>query len=553
MLACTEPAAPVTTPPPAPDAPCDVAIDPRRVDLAVLAACEDEAALEAERLEGSPEGVTRARRAAELALARWRRGTEPEPLEAARGYLRRASARRAVPGACDASLALARLEAREGGEPSAAYLEAYRLVRRFDGEGERPCVEAARRMLAVLGGFRPPPGQLAAIDADPDADDPSVGLDEPGPMPRAPPASSDPFVAWARAQPAASSASLTGLSVLGGADGADAARVVLTLSDIVPFESSPLPADGGVPPRLAVLLPSTALGPEVPTVLQVDTGGLVRVRAVQEGPGARVTLDLAPRAETVLFVLPEPFRVVVDVRSAATRAPAATSAAGPRPLRLLVLDPGHGGDDYGARAFGLQEADITLDLARRVRAILRDRLPRTRVVLTRDEDRFVSLEQRTAMANAVGADAFVSIHLNAAWEPVAHGGITTFVLDTTDDRQALRLAARENGTSLGEVGALSRILANLQREDQAVGSTALAERIHQSTLAGARRVLPRLYDRGVRTAMFHVLVGAVMPAVLVEASFMTHPEEAEALRTEVYRQALAEGIAEGVVRFARGT
>jgi N-acetylmuramoyl-L-alanine amidase len=187
-----------------------------------------------------------------------------------------------------------------------------------------------------------------------------------------------------------------------------------------------------------------------------------------------------------------------------------------------------------------------------VRDILRVRLPSTRVVLTREENRFVSLEQRTAMANAVGADAFVSIHLNAAWEDVQHGGVTTFVLDTNDDRQAVRLAARENGTSEHEVGALSRILAGLHRDEQATGSRGLAEHLHASTLAGGRRVLPRLYDRGVRSAMFHVLVGATMPAVLVEASFMTRRDEADALRTEGYRQALAEGIADGIVAYARG-
>jgi N-acetylmuramoyl-L-alanine amidase len=221
-------------------------------------------------------------------------------------------------------------------------------------------------------------------------------------------------------------------------------------------------------------------------------------------------------------------------------------------MDLLVLDPGHGGDDFGARAFGLEEQDITLDLAIRVRDILRARVPATRVVLTREEDRFVSLEQRTAMANAVGADVFVSIHLNAAWEDVIHGGVTTFVLDTTDDTQAVRLAARENGTSETEVGALSRILAGLHRDEQSEGSRALAAQIHHATLTGGRRVLPRLYDRGVRSAMFHVLVGAAMPAVLVEASFMTRREEADALRTEGYRQSLAEGIADGIVAYARG-
>jgi N-acetylmuramoyl-L-alanine amidase len=163
---------------------------------------------------------------------------------------------------------------------------------------------------------------------------------------------------------------------------------------------------------------------------------------------------------------------------------------------------------------------------------------------------FVSLEQRAAMANAVDADAFVSIHHNAADEPVAHGGITTFVLDTTNDRQALRLAARENGTSASEVGDLSRILAGLRRDEQLASSRGLAERIHRGALVGGRTVLPTLYDRGVRSAMFYVLVGATMPAVLVEASFMTRADEARALRSEVYRQALAEGIADGIARWA---
>ena len=219
-------------------------------------------------------------------------------------------------------------------------------------------------------------------------------------------------------------------------------------------------------------------------------------------------------------------------------------------MRLIVLDPGHGGDDFGARAFGLRESDLTLDLAKRVRTLLARRLPAVRVVLTRESDVLVSLEQRAAMANAISADLFLSIHLNAADEPVDRGGVTTFVLDTGNDRQALRLAARENGTSVAEVSELSRILASLHREDQVTASRAFAGQVHRATLLGGRRVLPRLYDRGVREAMFYVLVGARMPAVLLEASFLSREPEAEALRTVEYRQALAEGIAEGIVRWA---
>src|SRR5690606_9340668 len=123
-------------------------------------------------------------------------------------------------------------------------------------------------------------------------------------------------------------------------------------------------------------------------------------------------------------------------------------------------------DDFGARAFGLRESDLTLDLAKRVRTLLASRLPDVRVVLTREDDALVSLEHRTALANAMDADLFLSIHLNAADEPVDRGGVTTFVLDTSNDRQAIRLAARENGTRAAQVDDLSRILASLHREEQ---------------------------------------------------------------------------------------
>ena len=539
---------------------CLSELDVAEASLEDLAACEDALTASVRRLEGGADAVSYALRAAEVARARAVRGDDDEAMARARALLVGAGRRRGVEGACDAAMALAELEARDRVDLPAAYVEAHRVVRRFDDGAHADCVERARAMLAMLAAFRPPAAVLAAIDADPDADDPSVGL-EAGDEDDAGVRTSDPFVAWASAQPTAASASLTALSVYGSetatpgrtgraAGPSGSARVVLALSDLVRFESSELPADGELPRRFAILFPATSLADDVAAATPVGSGGLLRVRTSADGPGTRVTLDLEGDATPVLFVLPEPFRVIVDVRPAGSTATAAS--VGPRAMDLLVLDPGHGGDDFGARAFGLEEQDITLDLAIRVRDILRARVPGTRVVLTREEDRFVSLEQRTAMANAVGADVFVSIHLNAAWEDVVHGGVTTFVLDTTDDTQAVRLAARENGTSETEVGALSRILAGLHRDEQSEGSRALAAQIHHATLTGGRRVLPRLYDRGVRSAMFHVLVGAAMPAVLVEASFMTRREEADALRTEGYRQSLAEGIADGIVAYARG-
>lgn len=228
-------------------------------------------------------------------------------------------------------------------------------------------------------------------------------------------------------------------------------------------------------------------------------------------------------------------------------------ARGDKGFPTILLDPGHGGDDRGARHGGLVEARVALDVTRRAARLLAKRLPRARVLMTRHGDDFVSLEQRTAMANAADADVFVSVHLNAADETVERGGVATFVLDVGNDEQALRLAARENGTTMEEVTGLQRILAGLVRRHQSDGSRRLAQTVHGALLARARQVLPKLPDRGVKEAMFYVLVGARMPAVLVEASFLTHPAEARMLRTDRYRQALGDGIAEGILRHVQST
>lgn len=503
----------------------------------------------ASRAEATAEGVRAARRAASLARVRALRDPEGDGLERARTLLRAASLRGAVAGACDAALDLARLEARDALDPRAAYLVAYRTARRFTGEGDRACATEARRMLGALDGYRESRAILAAIDADPEADDPSVGLaGDPIRGAREPAALLE---AWAAERTAEGEPiSLEAIAVYGGDDDAQGVRVVLALDRVATFAQLDLPAGDGMPPRLALDLAGVVAAPSVAAARAVGSGGLVRIRHARREGGTRVVLDLEAGATTRLFLLPEPFRIVIDVSRAVDGRLGASGA--PAGVDLILIDPGHGGNDYGARAFGMQEADIVLDVALRVREVLRARLPAVRVVLTRERDVFVSLEQRAAMANAIDADAFVSIHLNAADEPVAHGGVTTFVLDTTNDRQALRLAARENGTSVSEVGVLSRILAGLRRDEQLVSSRGLAERIHRGTLAGGRTVLPALHDRGVRSAMFYVLVGATMPAVLVEASFMTRSDEARALRSEVYRQALADGIAEGIARWASG-
>jgi N-acetylmuramoyl-L-alanine amidase len=537
------------TPTPEPVEP--TVADAWAADLSALRIAATTLGAEAAEHAGTERGVSAGRRAAALARVLALRDPEASWLGRARAWLGEASRRRALDGACEASMELARLEARDAGDPEAAYREAYRVSLRFD-EDRDGCVEDAAAMMRTLEPWRPSVAELAALAADPDPDDPSAGHRS-GDS-RTPPATGTAaLAAWAAERAAAEGATegaepaiLTALSVYGhgASEEARSVRVVVRFDRVVAFEHGEADASGDLPHRTWFEIPAVRLGEGVQAAQPVDDGGLLRVRARSHETGARITFDLAPDARFRAFVLPEPFRIVLDVERGGERAEG--------PVRVLVLDPGHGGDDYGARAFGMHEEDLTLDIGRRVRALLARRLPDLRVILTRDSDVFVSLEQRAAMANSVDADLFLSIHLNAADEEVGRGGVTTFVLDNSDDRAALRLAARENGTTVGEVDSLSRLLASLHREDQVRASRAFAEQVHRATLLAGRRTLPRLYDRGVRSAMFYVLVGARMPAVLLEASFLSREEEAEALRTPEYRQSLAEGIAEGVVRWVGG-
>jgi N-acetylmuramoyl-L-alanine amidase len=268
--------------------------------------------------------------------------------------------------------------------------------------------------------------------------------------------------------------------------------------------------------------------------------------------------DAAPRGEgssarraTRAGIDPLPSAPETD-HSRAPLAASAESAPGNAALRpqLVVIDPGHGGEDRGSPGlYGLWEGEVALDLARRVKIWLARLMPSVRTRLTRDSDVYMALEERAAMANALGAELFVSLHLNAANEVVEHGGVATFVLDVDNDRNVLRLAARENGTRTSDVSPLQFLVGSLARAEQQGRSLRLAEHVQRSTLLSGRRYLGGLADRGVKRAMFHVLVGAQMPAILLEASFLTQPAEAVLLTESAYRDALAEGVARGLAHY----
>ncbi len=361
---------------------------------------------------------------------------------------------------------------------------------------------------------------------------PSPDRDLPRPLPELPEA----------VEPAREKARLLRIDVY-GVDSKDAAgaRVVLLFEGAPLFQQKQLPPQGVMPARISIELQDAEWGAELPVSQPVERAGLKRVRLATPNP--RVVLDLLPGATGRVFYLTDPYRIVVDV-SADRR-----TRRSDRPL--VVLDPGHGGPEPGAAndRYGLVESQIALELAELTANRLREIMPRARVMLTRTGDVDLSLEERCAMANSLEADAFVSIHLNASSEQVRRGGVTTFVLDTTNNRQALRLAARENGTRVAEVTGIQSLLAKHHRQTQAEGSLTLADKIQRHTLKRGRSLLPELSDRGVRRAMFYVLVGARMPAVLVEASFLTYEPEARALAKRSYRRALADGVASGIVSY----
>ncbi|HYQ80632.1 MAG TPA: N-acetylmuramoyl-L-alanine amidase [Anaeromyxobacteraceae bacterium] len=342
----------------------------------------------------------------------------------------------------------------------------------------------------------------------------------------------------------------------------DYTRVAVTLSRPVAYRETELPAAGEQPRRLAVdLSPAQLSGKAVASA--VGDAQVERVRAAQhDADTVRVVLDLAGNQDYELFRLEDPPRVVVDVgaREAAppARPPAAASApedeggTGPlRPIRRVVVDAGHGGHDPGAIGpRGVREKDVTLAMAWR----LKRKLERAgfQVVLTRRDDRFLGLDERTALANTARGDLFVSLHANA--HPRRdRGGIETYFLNVTDDRYAARLAARENG--LIDVAAeatpqVTRILSDLDATRSAGPSRRLATLVQRELVSRVRANVGEVRDLGVKHALFYVLLGARMPAVLVETAFVSNRSEERRLASASYQEQVAEAVARGVAAFA---
>jgi len=211
-----------------------------------------------------------------------------------------------------------------------------------------------------------------------------------------------------------------------------------------------------------------------------------------------------------------------------------------------VIDPGHGGRDPGAvsRDGHLKEKDIVLAVAKRLKVRLQKRHPCIKVVLTREDDRSLSLKERTSVANSLNSDLFISLHCNSDTH-AGSKGVETYYLSKASSRGAMRVAARENGISLEKMSDLEATLVDLMVTSKKTESDKLARTVHTSLVSGLSRHKSMCKDRGVRGAPFYVLLGAKMPAVLVECAFISNSGDEDKLASPQYLDSIAEGLASG--------
>jgi len=302
--------------------------------------------------------------------------------------------------------------------------------------------------------------------------------------------------------------------------------------------------------EIRVRLPRLTL--EGTRTVEVGDGLVKEIRIEPAGGDAvlRVVLDSAAR-EVKSSTLQDPFRLVLDVYR--TREAGGGGPAGMDPLRLIVLDAGHGGHDPGATGpSGLTEKEVVLDVAKRVARLVEEDLG-VKVALTRSTDVFVPLRDRTNFANKQRADLFVSVHANAHPRALSEGVETYFLSSEASDSDARQVAAAENGVvqlespaSRAKGDLLKSILWDLAQSEFQQESSFMAETVQDSMTRSLN-----LVNRGVKQAGFYVLGGAAMPAILIEIGFMTNPKEEKKLATPAHRESVARAIYAGLSEYKR--
>ena len=350
-------------------------------------------------------------------------------------------------------------------------------------------------------------------------------------------------------------------------------RIVVDASREVSYEPHLLKKDPSIkkPPRLYLDLDDSRLGKDIQKAIPINDNLLSGVRAGQyTADKVRVVIDIKSFDSYKIFHLQEPFRIVIDVWGAKERSstvvarPTIPSKNGKIPTSALakqlalgvsrvVIDAGHGGKDPGAVGYykNVYEKDVTLKLARLLAKKIKNSL-QCEVLMTRNKDEFITLEGRTAFANTQNADLFVSIHANAHHNKSVYG-LETFFLNLATDDEAIRVAARENATSTKNISDLHSILSDLMQNAKINESSRLATYVQDSMVGNLKGHYQHIKNNGVKQAPFYVLLGAQMPAILIEASFISNPRECKRLTDSGYQQRLCDAIVKGIEKYIKET
>ena len=361
--------------------------------------------------------------------------------------------------------------------------------------------------------------------------------------------------------------------------GPEYTRVVLDLTAPVVAKPHYLKGEN---PRLYFDLLYTKLVAALPPVVPIRNGLVKQVRVSHfDEQRTRVVLDLNRVADYKLATLENPHRLVIDIKGSPLKVGLAAQPPGQtvkvaaddsiasildsssdrqvvlhvpqkmhdEGIHLIVVDAGHGGRDPGAIGpHKVYEKDVVLKMAKSLAKALRQQLG-VKVLLTRSDDRYLKLRERTEYANQVGADLFISLHANATANGKAYG-IETYFLNLSKNNQAAEVAARENGTTLQEVGNLEAILFDLMANAKINESSRLAAEVQQALVANLRPHYSRVRDLGVKQGPFHVLLGATMPSVLIEMGFISNTREEKRLISPNYQKKVAAGIVKGVKNYS---
>ena len=360
----------------------------------------------------------------------------------------------------------------------------------------------------------------------------------------------------------------------------DYTRIAVMLDKEAVYEYHRLKKDasGKLPSRLYLDIKGAKVARGVKDIPIGD--GLLRMARVGQYRHdiVRVVLDIDSMKDFKIFPISNPYRIIIDVKgerraeisslgeSIRTLPPSPqedvrvqkpAERTGPAPvfkagkIRRIVVDPGHGGHDPGAiGANGTREKDVVLQMGVKLAKKIREDL-RIDVVMTRSTDIFIPLEERTAIANKVNADLFISVHANAALNR-SSSGIETYYLNLAKTEKAKQVAARENNTSLEKVGLLQTILFDLMANHKLHDSARLADDVQRALHRKIGKQYEDARNLGVKQGPFYVLVGATMPSILVETAFLSNEKEEERLKDPEYQDATVAGIVDGIKGYISG-